>query len=152
MTNAIKFFIAILGVVFALSVNAQDYKHPYGLIDKDGKITDSTGKYLGSITIDGMIKDASGAKIAHVDGKGNLVDAKSGKILGKFSKNGTFVYHFDEKAKDTLTIGGPMNGTCEVKNSNGKVILLVHENYKQYGACAFHCQAIHNKKGYMKMK
>lgn len=143
---------ALLGLILSTSLsNAQDYKHPYGLVSKEGKLTDSKGEYLGSITKDGTIKDAEGTKIAQVGANGNLVDAKTGKVIGHAPKNGTFVYYFDN-ASDTLTTSYPMNGTCEVKNSKGEIVIVVHENYKHNGACAYHCLALHKKGQYMKMK
>jgi hypothetical protein len=45
-----------------------------------------------------------------------------------------------------------MNGICEVKDKNGKTVLLVHENYKQYGACTMHCLMMKNEHKDMKMK
>ncbi|MCU0430947.1 MAG: DUF3659 domain-containing protein [Cytophagaceae bacterium] len=152
MKTIVKTILALVVVSLSFSSNAQDYKHPYGFVKKGGEITDSTGKKIGSITSDGTLSDSTGSRIAHVDTRGNLVDAKTGKILGHAPKNGTFVYHFNETQKDTLTISYPSNGTCEVKNSKGDVVLIVHESYKQYGACAYHCLALHKKGQYMKMK
>ncbi|NIJ55193.1 hypothetical protein [Dyadobacter arcticus] len=99
-----------------------------------------------------MIKDSAGVKIAHVDSQGNLVDAKTGKSLGKAAKNGNYVYHVQSSPSDSLTVSAPMNGTCEVKDKNGKLVLLVHESYKQYGACALHCLQMKNEHKDMKMK
>lgn len=45
-----------------------------------------------------------------------------------------------------------MNGICEVKDKHGKTLLLVHENYKQYRACAMHCLKMKNEHKDMKMK
>ncbi len=144
---------ATVGLLLSISLShAQDYKHPYGLVSKEGKITDPSGKQIGSITADGIIKDEAGTKIAQVGADGNLVDAKTGKSIGHAPKNGTFIYYFDKNTSDTLTTSYPMNGTCEVKNSKGETVAVVHENYKQNGACAYHCLAMHKKKQHMKMK
>ena len=104
MKNLTKLILVFCSVIIATVVNAQDYKHPYGLVNKDGKITDAKGSSIGSITSTGVLSDASGAKIAHVDANGNMVDVKTGKVLGHASKNGTFIYHFKE-TNDTLTVG-----------------------------------------------
>ncbi len=79
MKTITKFLLAIVMIVLALSVSAQDYKHPYGLIQEDGKVMSPEGKHLGWVTKEGVIKDSTGVKIAHVDAEGNLVDAKTGK-------------------------------------------------------------------------
>lgn len=152
MKQIVKITMAIIVMSLVHVVNAQDYKHPFGWVKQNGKVTDSSGTFIGTILTNGTIKDTSGTTIAHVDTRGNLVDAKTGKILGKPLKNGSFVYHFNESTSDTLTVSTPMNGTCEVKNSKGQLVLVVHESYKQYGACAYHCLAMHKKGLYMKMK
>lgn len=145
--------LALFGILLMTTFSfAQDYKHPYGLVSKEGKVTDSTGQHIGWITNDGNIKDAAGTKIAHVGADGKVVDAKTGKTIGHAPKNGTFIYHFDKNVTDTLTTSYPANGTCEVKNSKGEIVVVVHENYKQTGACAYHCLAMHKKGKHMKMK
>lgn len=148
-----QFFLLFVLLVSAISnANSQTYKQPIPSINSAGKVTDLTGKHIGWITADGVIKDAAGAKIAHIDDKGNVVDSHTGKVMGKAAKNGTYLYHVKGGAADSLTISAPMNGTCEVKNKNGKVVLLVHENYKQYGACALHCLQMKKERKDMKMK
>jgi hypothetical protein len=151
MKTSSKMILVLLGIIMTITVNAQDYKHSYGFVDKHGKITDSTGTHLGWITPSGVLQDNNKVTIAHVDLNGNLIDQKTGKSMGRAPKNGTFVYHFKEST-DTLTIGAPQNGICEVKNVKGETVLMVHENYKQNGACAYHCLAMHKKGLYMKMK
>jgi len=147
--------LTLLLLTLALATNtvfSQNYKQPFPSIDKQGKISDVKGKQIGWITSEGVIKDAAGRKIAHVDEQGNAVDATTGKILGKASKNGTYLYHVENGNSDSLTVSSPMNGKCEVKDKNGKTVLLVHESYKQYGACAIHCLGIKNEQKEMKMK
>ncbi len=153
MRNYLRFTNIILGIVLVLNVlAAQDYKHPHGLVDKNGKVSDAYGKHIGWVTSKGMVTDTKGKKIVHINANGNVIDMKSGKIIGRAPKSGNFVYHFDDLEKDSLTTTHPMNGTCEVKNSKGEVVTLVHENYKQYGACAYHCLAMQkDKKHHMKM-
>ena len=124
---------------FTLTVaTAQNYKAP--TIDAAGKMHDSEGKHVGSVNKKGEIMDHMGTKIASVDGKGVLIDTKTGKKLGKAEKNGNYVYYASPtKDGEDLTVSAPSNGICTVKNKDGKVVMLVHENYKMYGACAAHC-------------
>lgn len=151
--KTIGFITALLISMLTMSVaSAQNYKKQFPSIDASGKITDEKGKHLGWVTHDGMIKDAAGAKMAHVDATGNAVDAKSGKNLGKAAKNGNFVYHVENSGADSLAVSPPMNGTCEVKDTSGKTVLVVHESYKQYGACAYHCLSMKKDHKEMKMK
>jgi len=147
------FMLALFAVLLMTTVSiAQDYKHPYGLVSKDGKVTDPNGKNIGSITPEGVIKDVAGKSIAKVDANGDLIDAKTGKKIGHAPKNGTFVYSFPENKTDSLTTSTPLNGTCEVKDSKGKTVVLVHENYKHIGACAYHCLYLQKHGEEMKMK
>ena len=130
--------LAIFMMVFATNLSqAQNYKAPK--IDASGRITDTNGKYIGSITPEGVITDASGTKIGHLDSEGSLIDEKTGKKLGKSEKNGNFIPHFAKTPDEGWSTSAPMNGTCMVKNKDGKVVAEVHENYKQFGACAIHC-------------
>ena len=128
----------MLAVVFAVQIaQAQNYKAPK--IDASGKITDKDGSYIGNVSKEGVVNDAMGTTIAHIDATGTLVDEKSGEKLGKAEKNGIFMPYFaDTKEKGWVT-GAPMNGTCLVKDKDGKIIAEVHENYKAFGACAIHC-------------
>jgi hypothetical protein len=145
-------FLTVVSLTAAQNCYAQNYKQPVPSIDAKGKITDAKGKHIGWVTIDGIIKDAAGTKIAHIDNKGNAVDAVTGKNLGKAAKNGNYLYHVKNGSSDSLTVSTPMNGVCEVKHKNGKTVLLVHENYKQYGACAMHCLQMKKERKDMKMK
>jgi len=62
------FVLALLGVVSAITFSkAQDYKHPYGLVNQEGKVLDNKGKHIGWVTNEGVIKDINGVKISHVD-------------------------------------------------------------------------------------
>ncbi len=77
--------------------------------------------------------------IASVGSDGMLVDSKTGKSLGKAEKNGDFVYSFPGE-EEKYTFSEPdKDGYCEVKDKAGKVVAMVHQNYKQQGACAIHC-------------
>ena len=149
----LQFFLLFAFTIYAgtNASNAQNYKQPLPSIDAKGKIADAQGKHIGWMTHDGLINDATGVKIGHIDSQGNLIDAKTGKVLGKAVKNGNYVYHVKHGSGDSLTISAPMNGICEVKNKDGKAVLLVHENYKQYGACALHCLKMSSEHKEMKM-
>lgn len=150
--RTIKFLLLTLTLTLLafMNSNAQNYKAP--AIDAAGKITDEKGKHIGWVTKEGVIKDSAGTKIAHVDSEGSLVDAKSGKKLGKAQKNGNYLSHTSKTSDGTMTVSEPSNGTCEVKDKDGKVVLLVHESYKQYGACAYHCLQMKKEHKDMKMK
>ncbi|WP_138994270.1 hypothetical protein [Larkinella sp. C7] len=145
-------FLAVVTLTAAPNGYAQNYKQPIPSVDAKGKITDAEGKHIGWVTSDGIIKNAAGIKIAHIDNQGNAFDATTGEKLGKAAKNGNYLYHVNGGASDSLTVSVPMNGICEVKDKNGKTVLLVHESYKQYGACAMHCLQMKNEHKDMKMK
>ncbi len=69
----------------------------------------------------------------------NYIQRLNGKVIGKTSKNGSFVYFFNEKP-EYYTIGKPeYNGMCEVKNAKGQTVMQLHQNYKAQAACAIHC-------------
>lgn len=120
---------------------AQNYKVP--TIDASGKMYDKNGKMLGSLTRQGEIRDAQGTKIGYIDANGALIDPKTGRELGKAAKNGNYVSYFSNTPDKRWTTGAPMNGTCLVKDNDGHLKAVVHENYKQFGACAMHCLQNH---------
>lgn len=133
-----KITMTILGVVLTINyITAQNYKAP--AIDASGTATDKNGKTIGSVNKTGEIKDTAGIKIAYIDSEGNLIDFKTGKKMGKAMKNGNFTPYFNETPDKGMTISAPMNGICQVKDADGKVVAEVHESYKQFGACAMHC-------------
>src|SRR5436190_3496002 len=134
--------LSISGLLLVMNISlAQNYKAPK--IDASGKITDKNGKQIGTITKDGVINDASGMKVAYVDATGTLVDGMTGEKLGKAEKNGNFVPQFTKTPDEGWSISAPLNGTCLVKDKDGNVKAEVHENYKQFGACAIHCLTHH---------
>ena len=138
MKTTKKISWAMFTLVLAINISqAQNYKAPK--IDASGKITDKEGKPIGSVTRDGVINDAMGMKVAYVDAEGSIVDAKSGKKLGKAMKNGNYLPSFAKTIDEGWSVSTPQNGTCQVKDKNGNVMAEVHENYKQFGACAIHC-------------
>lgn len=137
MKTITKIMIAMVITLAVIQLaQAQNYKAPK--IDASGKVTDENGEFLGTVTTEGIITDASGAKVAHVDSEGTLLD-KDGKKIGKGEKNGNFAPHYTGTPDKGWTTSAPMNGTCLVKDHEGHVKAEVHENYKQFGACAIHC-------------
>jgi hypothetical protein len=153
MKTMTKCLLGLLGVVVAMSVSvAQDYKHPYGMVQEDGKVLDGAGKHLGWVTKEGIIKDTLGMEMVHIDAEGSAVVHKTGKKIGKVRKNGNYVSHYAKTSGEKgWTTSPPMSGMCEVKNSKGELVVMVHVNYKQYGACAYHCLSMEKDKKYMKM-
>jgi hypothetical protein len=142
MKTSLNKFFAILAMLFVtLSLNAQNYKAP--TIDASGKVMDSKGEHIGNLSKEGVITNAAGTKVAYVDSEGFLVDAMSGKKLGKGEKNGNFMLYTKETPDKGWTTDAPLNGTCLVKDDKGNVKAIVHENYKQFGACAAHCLSNH---------
>ncbi len=145
-----KVALSILGVVLALNFAvAQNYKAP--AIDASGKMTNSKGEHVGTFK-DGAMMGHDGKKMATIDAQGNLIDAE-GKKVGKAEKNGNFKY-FSKQTPDgkNFVVGAPAQGICEVKDDKGKVVMLVHENYKAQAACAYHCAQMKKEGKEMKMK
>lgn len=121
------FFIASLSVFAQKSTPMVDYK---------GHILNGKNQ-IGSITSEGGF-DQAGKSMTKVDGKGNIVDS-NGKIIGTAPKNGTFVYYFEDN-QEKYTIGKANHtGMCKVTNAKGETVMLLHNSYKQQGACAVHC-------------
>ena len=140
-----KISIAVLMLVFAIQiVQAQVVDYKGHRIDASGKVTDTEGKFIGNVTKEGVISDASGMKVAYVDGSGFLIDAMTGKSLGKVGKNGNFVPYSNNAG---WSVSFPENGTCLIKDENGNVKAVVHETYKNIGACAIHCLTYHMNHG-----
>lgn len=136
-----KISFAVLAVIFAIQLSqAQEVDYKGHRVDASGRVTDKDGTHIGNVTPDGVISDASGTKVAYVDGNGSLIVAKSGKHIGKVGKNGNFVPY---SANEEWSVASTENGTCLIKDKNGNVKAVVHETYKNMGACAVHCLA-HN--------
>ena len=130
--------LTILGVLLVLTMSyAQNYKAPK--IDASGKITDEHGMHIGTLQTDGTLLDTSGKKIAFIDATGHLVDSKTNKKLGKPDKNGNYAPLSIKTPDKGWSVTAPENGTCLVKDKDGNIKAEVHENYKQFGACAIHC-------------
>ena len=135
-TKKILFGLAIM-LIYMMSAVAQNYKAPK--IDAAGKVW-LDEKEIGSVNNEGLIKNHEGVKVAHVSNDGELIEANTGKKLGKAEKNGNFTYHFADGGTEEWTFSEPdKDGYCEVKDKTGKVVGVVHQNYKQQGACAIHC-------------
>ena len=114
-------------------VQAQNYKAP--TIDASGKVM-VDGKYVGEV-VDSTILQHEKKTIAIVGSNGEVVDPATKKKLGKAEKNGNFVYF---EGDEHWTLSDPnADGYCEVKDKSGVVVGMVHQNYKQQGACAIHC-------------
>ena len=127
--------IAIIALFFiaSLSVFAQKATP---MVDYKGHILNGKNQ-IGSITSEGGF-DQAGKSMTKVDGKGNIVDS-NGKIIGTAPKNGTFVYYFEDN-QEKYNIGKANHtGMCKVTNAKGETVMLLHNSYKQQGACAVHC-------------
>lgn len=121
------FFIASLSVFAQKTTPMVDYK---------GHILNGKNQ-IGSISSVGGF-DQAGKSMTKVDGKGNIVNS-DGKVIGTAPKNGTFVYYFKDN-QEKYTIGKPNHsGMCKVTDAKGETVMLLHNNYKQQGACAVHC-------------
>ncbi|MBX2900696.1 MAG: hypothetical protein KF775_13665 [Cyclobacteriaceae bacterium] len=137
--------LTVLAIVFTIQMaQAQNVDYKGHKIDATGKITDREGKHIGSVTKEGVISDNSGKKVSYVDSNGSLIDANTGKNLGKVGKNGTFVPY---SSNNEWSASDSENGTCLIKDETGKVRAVVHETYKNIGACAIHCLTHHMKHG-----
>jgi len=131
--------VAFIGIMATAGVQAQNYKAP--TIDASGKVM-VDGKYAGEIT-DSTIINHEKSTIAIVGNNGEVMDAKTKKKLGKAEKNGNFVYF---ESDEHWTLSDPnAEGYCEVKDKTGAVVGMVHQNYKQQGACAIHCLTVKHK-------
>lgn len=139
-----------VATLFSMSVSAQNYKAPN--LDASGILKGKNGKQI-AVVKDGAMTDAMGMKMSEIDAEGNLIDSKTGAKIGKAEKNGNFSYQM-KGTKDgrNFTISEPSTGICEVKDENGKTVLLVHENYKMQAACAYHCAQMKKEGKTMKMK
>jgi len=125
--------VAFIGIMAAANIQAQNYKAPK--IDASGKVT-VDGKYVGEIT-DSTVINHEKETVAIVGNSGEVINPKTKKKLGKAEKNGNFVYF---EGDEHWTLSDPnAEGYCEVKDKTGVVVGMVHQNYKQQGACAIHC-------------
>ena len=127
--------IVIIALFFiaSLSVFAQKTTP---MVDSKGHIMNHNA-IIGKMTPEGSF-DPSGKSMTRIDGSGNIVDL-NGKVLGKAPKNGSFVYYFKDN-EEKYTIGkANHSGMCKVTNAKGETVMLLHNNYKQQGACAVHC-------------
>jgi len=137
--KTLKGIIGIIALIFTVQMaqsQAVDYKGHR--IDATGKITDADGKHVGNVTKEGIITNTAGEKVAYTDSTGSLIDGKTGKNLGKVGKDGNFVSY---SATETWIVSAPENGMCLIKDKDGKVKAVVHETYKNIGACAVYCLA-----------
>lgn len=134
-----------IAALCAISISqAQELDYKGHRIDASGKVMDKDGKHIGNVTKEGVISDATGTNVAYVDGTGSLIDSKTHKNLGKVGKNGNFVAY---SSTQSWTASSAENGVCQIKDEAGKVRAVVHETYKNIGACAIHCLTHHMKHG-----
>ena len=119
--------IIILALSSTLSI-AQDYKHPYGLVDKKkSNVTKSTEFSTLSTS----------NNINYVGANGNLVSPKTGKVIGRLPKNAVFVNYFDNTSFIKRPSQLSENHKCLQKS---KYFPVLHENYKHAGACNYRCR------------
>ena len=132
-TTKIFFALVIFSTLSASTLIGQNYKAPG--IDFSGKIKDPRGITLGSISKEGIFKNHEGQKIALINNKGELVDT-AGKILGKPEKNGNF-HNIDGELE--FTVRPSKDDQCEVLDKDGKIVTMVHNNYKARAGAIAHC-------------
>ena len=125
--------ITLLLMTASLSIFAQKSSP---MVNYKGHIMNGKNQ-IGNITSTGSF-DQAGKSMTKVDGKGNIVNSE-GKIIGTAPKNGTFVYYFKDN-QEKYTIGKANHtGMCKVTNAKGQTVMLLHNSYKQQGACAVNC-------------
>ena len=130
-----KNIIVIIALIMTASLSVLAQKST-PMVDYKGHIMNGKTQ-IGTITSEGGF-DQAGKSMTKVDGKGNIVNSE-GKVIGNAPKNGTFMYYFKDN-QEKYTVGkANHSGMCEVKNAKGETVMLLHNNYKQQGACAVHC-------------
>ncbi|MES2795898.1 MAG: hypothetical protein V4683_08035 [Bacteroidota bacterium] len=130
-----KKLISIFALFFVFSTNVSAQK-AIPIVDSKGHILNGI-THIGKLSSAGSF-DAEGKSMTHINSNGNIVDL-NGKVLGKAPKNNGFTYYHNGKP-EKYTIGKPShNGMCEVKDSKGKTVMFLHNNYKNQAACAVHC-------------
>jgi hypothetical protein len=136
-TRKLLLLITLSVLISTLSFG-QNYKSQFH-IDKTGKIENETGTQLGTVDQDGTIKDSKGRVVGKVvkSGKETHLTDHLGKKMGELLADGSFK---DDKGKVLYKLSTPdENGICKIIDKSGKEVGTVHENYKQQGACAYHC-------------
>ena len=132
----ITLFVTVLLVIVGQILFAQKP------IDSKGRVIDSKGNIyvggtkLGSVSKDSIVKNAQGKKIAFLKSGGVLVDVK-GRTIGKMGKDGQTFYNANGTSVLQLKDNADSE-TCDILDSNGKVIGNVYQNYKGM-ACTIHC-------------
>jgi hypothetical protein len=139
MKKAKLILLSLLALVLALNVSiAQNYKSQFN-INATGQIENDKGVKLGTIEKDGTIKNSKGDVTGKAvkNNKGVVLSDKLGKKMGAVSEDGTLT---GANGKVLFKIStADENGICKILDVSGKEVGTVHENYKQQGACAFHC-------------
>lgn len=135
--KTILFALTAILVTSTVSIG-QNYKSQFN-VQSTGQIVNDKGVKLGWIEADGTIKNAKGdvvGKIEKKDKEAELLD-KLGKKMGGISEDGTLK---DGKGTILFTIStDDESGVCKILDGKGKVVGTVHQNYKQQGACLYHC-------------
>lgn len=133
--------LVALTAALALEINfskAQNYKEQFK-VTASGKAENAQGTALGMIEQDGTIKNSHGevvGKIVKKDKQTELLD-KLGNKVGEALETGSFKNVKGEVMYTVLE--ADKNGECQIKDKSGKLVGSVHENYKQQGACLYHC-------------
>jgi hypothetical protein len=140
----VLFSVAALALTVNISV-AQNYKAQFK-VNSSGQAEDANGVKIGWIEADGTIKNSKGevvGKTTKKDKQAELLD-KLGNKVAEVSENGTLK---NTKGEVLFTISdADKNGECQIKDKSGKMVGTVHQNYKQQGACMYHCLAQMKKK------
>jgi hypothetical protein len=146
MQNLKFLILSVFAIVLTLNIAAaQNYKAQFK-VNASGQAEDANGTKLGWIEADGTIKNSKGevvGKVAKKDKQAEVLD-KLGNKIAEASENGTLK---NNKGQILFTVSdADKNGECQIKDKSGKVVGVVHENYKQQGACIYHCLAQKKKK------
>ena len=141
MKNLKFLTLSALALVLILNIAvAQNYKAQFK-VNSSGQAEDANGVKIGWIEADGTIKNSKGdvvGKVAKKDKQAELLD-KLGNKVAEASENGTLK---DNKGEVLFTVSdADKNGECQIQDKSGKAVGVVHQNYKQQGACIYHCLA-----------
>jgi hypothetical protein len=126
-------FIVVLILAMCQSVFSQKQ---VPIVDYKGHIIRGTER-IGTLSHAGSFDKAENP-ITRINSMGQAVDS-NGKVIGKPAKGNSFIY-YNDGSEEKYSIGkSNHSGMCEVKNTKGEVVMLLHKNYKQEAACAIHC-------------
>jgi hypothetical protein len=149
-TNSMKTLklaeLSVLALVLTVNMSvAQNYKAQFK-VNSSGQVEDAAGVKIGWIEANGTIKNSKGevvGKTAKKDKQTELLD-KLGNKVAEATETGTLK---NTKGEVLYTVSdSDKNGDCLIKDKSGKTVGIVHQNYKQQGACIYHCLAQMKKK------